>query len=84
MGFIAEGSTLGWQDAAKQSRYVRDHGIVQLLNIYKKYKDRKNDKLSWGDEVCGVCLDVFWGRKCIIGRARVRKAMKHHTLQHER
>lgn len=58
MGFIAEGSTLNWPEAAKQSRYVRDHGIAQLLSIYKKYKDRKNDKLTWGDEV--------WKKLCVL------------------
>lgn len=59
MGFIAEGSTLNWQDAAKQSKYVREHGIIQLLHIYKKYKDRRNDKLTWGDEVCRVGMSGF-------------------------
>lgn len=58
MGFIAEGSTLNWKDAALQSRYVRKHGIIQLLNIYKKYKDRKNDKLSWGDEIEYIVVRV--------------------------
>lgn len=51
MGFMAEGNTLGWKEAAEQSRYIRQHGIQQLLNIYRKYKDRKNDTLKWGDEV---------------------------------
>jgi len=48
---MAEGNTLGWKDAAKQSKYIREHGIIQLLNIYKRYKDRKNDCLKWGDEI---------------------------------
>lgn len=48
---MAEGNTLSWKDAAKQSKYIREHGIKQLLNIYNKYKDRKNDTLKWGDEV---------------------------------
>lgn len=51
MGFMAEGNTLSWQEAAKQSKYIREHGIQQLLSIYKKYKDRKNDTLKWGDEI---------------------------------
>jgi glutamate--cysteine ligase catalytic subunit len=52
MGFMAEGNTLGWADAAKHAEYIRQHGIQQLLSIYNKYKDRKNDRLQWGDEVC--------------------------------
>lgn len=64
MGFMAEGNTLGWADAAKHAEYIRQHGIQQLLSIYAKYKDRKNDRLQWGDEVCLslvfiVCLRVF-------------------------
>jgi glutamate--cysteine ligase catalytic subunit len=51
MGFMAEGNTLGWADASKHAEYIRQHGIQQLLHIYKQYKDRKNDKLQWGDEV---------------------------------
>lgn len=51
MGFMAEGNTLSWADASKHAVYIRKHGIEQLLSIYKKYKDRKNDRLQWGDEV---------------------------------
>lgn len=58
MGFMAEGNTLGWADAAKQSLYIRQHGIKQLLSIYNKYKDRKNDRLQWGDEVEYIIAEV--------------------------
>ena len=56
MGFMAEGNTLGWEEAAKHAEFIRQHGIQQLLSIYNKYKDRKNDRLQWGDE---VCLSLF-------------------------
>ncbi len=51
MGYLAEGTTLNWPEAAKVAQYIREHGILQLINIYEKYKNRKNDKLQWGDEV---------------------------------
>jgi glutamate--cysteine ligase catalytic subunit len=51
MGFMAEGNTLGWAEASKHAEYIRQHGIQQLLSIYNKYKDRKNDRLQWGDEI---------------------------------
>jgi glutamate--cysteine ligase catalytic subunit len=30
---------------------VREHGILQFLNIYNTVKSRENDCLMWGDEI---------------------------------
>lgn len=30
---------------------VHKHGIIQFINVYKKYMDRCCDELRWGDEV---------------------------------
>eukprot|EP01132_Coremiostelium_polycephalum_P000964 gene964-1227_t len=51
MGFIAEGNTLVWEEASKHAEYIKQHGILQLLNIYNANKDRFNDSFKWGDEV---------------------------------
>ncbi|KAF2073777.1 hypothetical protein CYY_004911 [Polysphondylium violaceum] len=51
MGFIAEGNTLVWEDAEQYAQYVKDHGIIQFLNIYNANKDRFADQFKWGDEV---------------------------------
>ncbi|EGC38811.1 hypothetical protein DICPUDRAFT_96768 [Dictyostelium purpureum] len=51
MGFIAEGNTLAWEDAEQHANYIREHGIIQLLNILKSNKDRHGDDFKWGDEV---------------------------------
>ena len=29
----------------------RKHGLIQLINIYNKMKDRCCDSLKWGDEI---------------------------------
>ncbi|KAN0047778.1 hypothetical protein ACTA71_002164 [Dictyostelium dimigraforme] len=51
MGFIAEGNTLAWEDSIKYLEYIREHGVIQLLNIIKNNKDRVTEDFKWGDEV---------------------------------
>ncbi|XP_053595168.1 glutamate--cysteine ligase [Microplitis demolitor] len=31
--------------------YLRHHGILQFLNLYKKHKHRRDDNFKWGDEI---------------------------------
>ena len=51
MGFLTDADTLDWEDAKKVRDYIKEHGILQFLAIWKKLKDRANDILLWGDEV---------------------------------
>lgn len=51
MGLLSEGKPLSWSEAAEKADYVREQGIIQFLNQYEKYKDRRGDNLVWGDEV---------------------------------
>ncbi|XP_064412511.1 glutamate--cysteine ligase catalytic subunit isoform X3 [Latimeria chalumnae] len=51
MGLLSQGSPLSWEETKKYADHVRQHGIVQFLNIYNKVKDRQKDVLKWGDEV---------------------------------
>ncbi|KYQ93916.1 glutamate-cysteine ligase [Tieghemostelium lacteum] len=57
MGFIAEGNTLNWEDAKKFANYIREHGIIQFLNIYNANKDRSGDQFKWGDEVEYILIE---------------------------
>lgn len=51
MGLLTEGSPLSWEETKKLSKHVRDHGIEQFINLYRRLKDRHGDILKWGDEV---------------------------------
>lgn len=51
MGFLTEGDTLPWEEAKKWADYIREHGITQFLNIYRRNRSRTNETLLWGDEV---------------------------------
>lgn len=51
MGLLTEGSPLSWEETKKLSKHVREHGIEQFINLYRRLKDRTGDVLKWGDEV---------------------------------
>lgn len=51
MGLLSEGSPLSWEETKKYSVHVREHGITQFINLYKRLRDRQGDVLKWGDEV---------------------------------
>lgn len=51
MGLLTEGSPLSWEETKKLADYVREHGVTQFINLYKRLKDRQGDVLKWGDEV---------------------------------
>ncbi len=52
MGLLSVGTPLPWDQAAKHAGHVRENGIEQLICAYDRLKDRTNDCLRWGDEVC--------------------------------
>jgi glutamate--cysteine ligase catalytic subunit len=54
MGFLTDGKTLDWEQAQEHLAYIKEHGIIQFLNIYKKFKDRQDNVLLWGDEVINL------------------------------
>ncbi|CAG4923557.1 unnamed protein product [Colias eurytheme] len=51
MGLLTEGSPLTWEETKALAEHVRQHGIEQFINLYKKLRDRTGDVLKWGDEV---------------------------------
>lgn len=55
MGQLEAGAEpLSWKDAKALAAYIKKHGILQLINIFHRLKDRVDDKLQWGDEVCAL------------------------------
>lgn len=51
MGLLSEGSPLSWEETKALAEHVRQHGIEQFINLYRKLQDRTGDVLKWGDEV---------------------------------
>ena len=51
MGLLTLGTPLSWEKAIDYLQHVREHGVDQFLNIYRKVKDVSGDKLLWGDEL---------------------------------
>ncbi|KAJ0181262.1 hypothetical protein K1T71_003347 [Dendrolimus kikuchii] len=51
MGLLTEGSPLTWEETKALAEHVRQHGVEQFINLYRKLQDRTGDVLKWGDEV---------------------------------
>lgn len=45
------GTPLPWSDVKNHVGHVKEHGIIQLLNTFKRFSNRVNDPLVWGDEL---------------------------------
>ncbi|KAK0086916.1 hypothetical protein PV325_002163 [Microctonus aethiopoides] len=51
MGVVTTDEIFTWEESKKHRDYVRYHGVLQFINLWKKSKDRKNDEFKWGDEL---------------------------------
>ncbi|KAG9077658.1 hypothetical protein FRC06_008784, partial [Ceratobasidium sp. 370] len=51
MGLLFLGTPLSWEEGKQHAEYIREHGVTQFLNIWRKLKDREGDTLLWGDEI---------------------------------
>ena len=52
MGFLVDvGQTLNYYESKPFIDYIKQHGIIQFLLLYKKFKDINQDKTFWGDEI---------------------------------
>ena len=55
MGLLVEGQALSPEETAKVGAYIREHGITQFLNTWRRVKDIHDDELKFGDEIeCGI------------------------------
>lgn len=52
------GTPLEWPEVKKHAEHVRTHGIEQLVHMYNSTKDKKGDRLLWGDEVECMVVEV--------------------------
>lgn len=51
MGLLSLGTPLDWPETKQLADHIRHHGITQLLALWEKIKDRRGDKVLWGDEI---------------------------------
>ena len=55
MGLLTVGEPLSSEETTKVSNYIREHGVTQFLNTWRRVKDIANDELRFGDEIeCGI------------------------------
>ena len=41
MGLLSEGEPLPWNETKKWADHVRQHGVLQFIELYKKLETRK-------------------------------------------
>lgn len=58
MGLLKVGRPLTWEESKAHLQYVREHGVVQFMEVYNRVKDTANDDLFWGDEVEYAVLEL--------------------------
>ena len=68
----ALGTPLDWPEAKKNADHVRQWGIEQLLEIWKRAKGKERDALRWGDEI--EYLVVAFEEECRKVRLSLRQA----------
>ncbi|KAJ9594296.1 hypothetical protein L9F63_014301, partial [Diploptera punctata] len=83
MGLLTEGSPLSWEETKALADHVRQHGVVQFINLYKRLRDRQGDVLKWGDEVrCFVeYILVKFDHEKKIARVSLRASEVLNVLQ---
>ena len=51
MGVLTVGSPLSWEDSKAKLKYIREHGVLQFIKQWERYKDKDKDVLFYGDEI---------------------------------
>lgn len=79
MGLLTEGSPLSWEETKFLADHVRQHGVVQFINLYKRLRDRQGDVLKWGDEVEYILVKFDHEKK--VARVSLRASTVLNILQ---
>lgn len=51
MALLVEGKPLSAEELKAFLLFIRQHGILQFLNVWKRLKDLENDGFKYGDEI---------------------------------
>ncbi len=58
MGLLSLGTPLSWEEASKFADHIRNEGVKQFINAYKKGQSYNPVYWSWGDEVRIAALTI--------------------------
>ena len=85
MGVLTVGRPLSWEEALPHLRYVRDHGVLQFINHYRKYEHITKDALYYGDEIeYGLFALSAGGVALSLRGAAVRATLNARELEERR
>jgi glutamate--cysteine ligase catalytic subunit len=51
MGVLSTGRPLSWSEIIPVRSILKKHALNDLINIFNKHRERRNDDFLWGDEV---------------------------------
>lgn len=52
MGFLEVGEPpLSFEESKGYADYIREHGTIQFLNLFKRFEHHHNESLKWGEEM---------------------------------
>jgi glutamate--cysteine ligase catalytic subunit len=43
MGYLAFGTPLSWTESLPYIEHIKEHGLIQFVNLYNRLKERSND-----------------------------------------
>ncbi|PWN53196.1 GCS-domain-containing protein [Violaceomyces palustris] len=85
MGLLSLGTPLDWPQARPLASHVREHGITQFLHLWNKIKDRRGDKLLWGDEIEYMVItldDQQRSAKLSLRQEEILKVLSQSSSEH--
>ncbi|KAG8943312.1 hypothetical protein FRC04_002936 [Tulasnella sp. 424] len=85
MGLIVDGPVLPWDQGKGFAGHIKDHGIAQLLNVWKTSKDRRGAPFKWGEEIeCMVIAfnDPEKNAKLALCQEDVLPKLKTYVAEH--
>lgn len=59
MGFLGEGNTMTWDAVELVISYIKEHGILQVIEIMKEMEKDGVRPHLWGDEVRTAFFNWF-------------------------
>lgn len=65
MGLLVDGTPLSSEDMKPKLKYIKDHGVIQFLNTWRRVKDIQGDQLKFGDEIESGVFEVDHENKTV-------------------